>query len=428
MSSDLIDRHQRAILARLSNSESDLKSSYLESSSDSDGIEIIQPHSEELKKHCQLQNDFLCKVIKCKNFGKPNAQKPFENHYWYYDSGMEHTNFDHIRVAYKGIEFAKMNKNLYYRSSKNFYDRINETNRYSCQTSDLNGNSCQFLHNENYLFLQGILDLPKFNQEVILYRSISRTMGAEGKRDIYKYLENYKVGKVLPNHIFTSTGLFPSESETENTILLKIHLPANFPAMFWFADCGGDYHQTLEMTEVVLPYTTERSGRHLTWGFKVTKIEKNKKMQGINGDSWTIPALVTVDIVDLDSPIPLKTYSEYENVQGFNSSEMYDLYEKDMIKDKVEIFHNLVVEGIKNGKLKDQKYAYDVLKKLGFDETDLKMMEYAGVDSLHTMADIDDLFGGQFERYTSEDLEMFSKNVEKSLLFLGLCRVVSVYT
>lgn len=360
MSGKLIESHKRATLAYLEMQPVSLRTIYTDDIPSTD-LEIITDISHELKNHCSKQRKYYCDVIDCTDVEshKPDS-RVFKNHY--YVESNPTFRFTSIKGSYKTVYFYEMNQNLYYRGAPDFVDihakkEGLDPTQYWCGGQP---DSCQKIHNSNYIFLQGILDMPRFNKNITLWRNMSRMVGSSGLT-IDEYINKYyQKGKIIPNYIFTSTGLFPTKKNTEDNLMLKINVPANFPAMFWYSasECGSE---NLEGSEVVLPYTTDHSGKTLTWGYKVKNVERNKSFKGINGDIWQVRALVTIDIVNLTNPIKIKTFKDYNDQTMHN---LIDLNDLDIYNDRISKLQEISANETHINKLKNFGISDQTIQKL----------------------------------------------------------------
>lgn len=120
-----------------------------------------------------------------------------------------------------------------------------------------------------YILNTFILSVPRHDSEVVVYRRLARVQTYLKNY----YLENLQVGKILPVFHFQSTGKVPVDSwdkDEEVEIVFRIRLPAYFP--YYVMETSTN----LEHSEVILPYTTDPTGRHLTYGYKVLKHETKR--------------------------------------------------------------------------------------------------------------------------------------------------------
>jgi hypothetical protein len=164
-----------------------------------------------------------------------------------YKKQLDH-NIGYILNEYKGTGYRNYNGTI-----------INNTTKYLNEPIvDVNDSFYQIHILNNY-----ILDIPKYNEEIILYRWLRNS---STNPNFKNYL---KVGNIVPVDQFVSCGVF---IENFNETYFRIILPKNFPFLF----LEKSSNCSLEHTECILPYTLDKTGKTLNYGFKVLDIIENK--------------------------------------------------------------------------------------------------------------------------------------------------------
>ena len=268
-----------------------------------DHHDVTEAEEGNMRAHCALQGRYKSKILQDEHI--------FPNHYNYdRKPGLAmfervRNTFESIRTRYKSTYFADMNTNLIYRGGVlQFKDPSSKTSEYTFFED-----SVYALHDDIYVFLQGILDLPRYPKSFVCYRSLGRMLGGSGMT-LTQFQDDYKPGNILPITNFMSTGLIFNESF--DSVVLKITVPANFPALFFYENCGfGGATQNLEQSEVILPYTLDRTGKSLTHGLKIMKVENDVPYFTIDKEVHRVRMLITVEIVPLPRPKQLKTIQEF---------------------------------------------------------------------------------------------------------------------
>jgi len=214
-----------------------------------------------------------------------------------------------------------------------------------------------------------ILQLSRNPNPFVTYRTIRDDMA----RSRY-YDKMFIPGAVIPLSHIQSTGLipfYPNKEYYEISIMLEIHVPANFPAFYGFMSPV----YSMESSEILLPYCDNIEGNELSYAYR-TRSYENKTTKRvilfdenqadlpeiteniaktntenillINADtSQTPPKIymtcvthyVVVDIIRLETPIPLRyipseTYdamapipSETAPQSHIQSAGYYDIYQ-----------------------------------------------------------------------------------------------------
>ena len=145
------------------------------------------------------------------------------------------------------------------------------------------------------IFNRGILNAPVYIKSISLWRYLHESS--------ILYHQYSEVGNIVPVDRFLSTGTSPIERKSSrDRILLRIDLPPTFP--FWMLSSGVEYTESLEHREVVLPYTTDISGKTLDYGLLVKKVTKNPVMRA-EGTELGVSLLSVVTPVLLKKPIKL---------------------------------------------------------------------------------------------------------------------------
>jgi hypothetical protein len=253
---------------------------------------------KDMRSHCALQHEYRGVIT--------NDTSIFQNHTNYRRVGHElpfgttYNDFDRVQHMYKTTYFSEMNTNLIYRGGvvpfRDGYGR----SRYNVTET------IYYLHDNIFIFLQGILDGPRYTRPFICYRSLGR---------MSQNSNHYAVGTVLPISSFLSTGLVMSTSDADNVDVLKIHVPAGHPALFFYRGCMDD-NGGLETSEVILPYTLDNSGKTLSHGLRVISVENDKPFLTSTRELKFNRRLITVEIVRLDTAIPLKPLANFEEFKN----------------------------------------------------------------------------------------------------------------
>lgn len=214
-----------------------------------------------------------------------------------------------------------------------------------------------------YCMLQFMLDLPRFSMPLTVYRGLKGEMEAYLKTKNIGYYatedeinkskesfiqEKYPIGKIRPINQFFSAGFvinkddnflhgkeqqnpIMKEQQSKSTIMLKINLPANFPFFSYYEKPGflnkitslveaTEYKGAgLETSEVIIPYTVDRTGNTLTHGMLVKNIVYGAKIQGA-----TIYALIELDVVPLKKPIELADFPGWPSKKDQVGDKIYN--------------------------------------------------------------------------------------------------------
>ena len=250
-----------------------------------------------MQDHCARQDAYTKRVI--------GDGKDFPNHYSFEPSSLpdgndrvvgQAVNFRDVKFSYKSTEFQEMNGFLFFRARPDDYFN-SRTKKFGRAAYPATPNQVQYLQSETYILLAGILDLPRLPISFHTYRILGRQQSASGLSE-NDFIDTYRIGNVQTNYMFVSSGLvLGGPEDVDGSILMKIKVPAYFPAMFFFADCGSG---SLENSEVVLPYTTSLRNE-LTFGYQVVEVERDVVEQG-----FKVKALITVEIVMLDKPVQIE--------------------------------------------------------------------------------------------------------------------------
>ncbi len=320
--------------------------------------EIAPRINDDLQKFCNDQR-YIRTYIRNEFENNKKLYNYFENHYS--SKNDPRLKMSEIILQYKGVLFDTLNQLLIYRyNPKDFYDAWRKTyGEYTCFPN------CQYNFDAIYILLQVILDQPRYDKEIILFRQLGREMGSQGfsGKPVEFLKENYKIGETYLNKFFKSTGMNLGEGEgIENKVVLKIIVPKEFPVFVYYAFCGAN---SLEDSEVVLPYTTDRSGNSLTYGLYVEKVEYKKIFKLENGTTKKSSAMVTCKVKMLNRPISIMKASEFQNEDDYvKKGDLEDLYEKDIWKDKIYKILKYFDENIKN-KSDLEKDSMELLNILG---------------------------------------------------------------
>jgi len=235
--------------------------------------------------------------------------------------------------------------------------------------------------NQSYCFLQIMLDLPRFDMPIIVYRGLKNEIDAhlKSKFKIFDYynivnkpnvekakkqfiLDRYSIGQIIPIFEFISVGLIINakdnyltgisdkdyidkelkKGKNMNNMMLKINIPKYYPFFSYYAKPGDSSNKSgygafyvpydkdgLELSEVILPYTNDRTGNSLTHGYLVKNITYNAIINDIQ-----IYALIEVDIIPLKLPIRLTDVSQWGN-DKHSKIPLYNPFTKDKVGDKI---------------------------------------------------------------------------------------------
>lgn len=157
------------------------------------------------------------------------------------------------------------------------------------------------LHNDILIFLKGILTAPKTTRSLTVWRYLNVTTAAIEHR----YTQ---VGDIVPVDRFLSTGSSPIDPNRTHGILLRIDLPPEFP--FWMLSSEVSYTASIEHREIVLPYTTDPSGKTLDYGLKIKKVIKDPVLRTENV-TLSPKYLIVVSPAKLSKPIKLVGFYPY---------------------------------------------------------------------------------------------------------------------
>lgn len=340
--------------------------------------------------HCALQHRYADAMFPAR--GALRADAPFKGHY-YYSAADARTSYLNVQTAYKGTLFTAMNKFIYQRAMHPDADP---------NPACYDESGCQLLLDQTYVLLQGILDLPRYNKEFTVYRLLGREIGAGGYANrpeefVRRY---YSPGSVYPNYKFLSTGLLVGAG-LDGQVGLKITVPANFPALFYFSTCwsrDANASQSgsaiLEGSEVLLPYTTDPTGESLTWGLKIERVDSDK-VYGSSSDGlqqWKAKILIHCRIVPLQQPIPL---------QKVEQSAIFGLYdEKFKYMNENDIFGNERLQTLQ--RIYERKLPAQTLQRFGIDQTTIENLVDDGYDDFEAISMLEEQ---EIDQYTKNDSE-----------------------
>ncbi len=177
---------------------------------------------------------------------------------------------------------------------------------------------------ENIIFNKVIINFPKYDKKITLYRVILR-YSSELIMQIINEFFNYGYSIVRS---FLSASIVPfiggKNINTNMDIFLKINVPANFPLYFLEPYCCLSGHSILnsESTEVVIPYCDNDNCDELS--YKLTQIEHKKdytySMLSIDpktllerSETFQIKYYYEVNLEKLEKPIKLAYFNEMVN-------------------------------------------------------------------------------------------------------------------
>lgn len=307
---------------------------------------------ERINVMANKQHVFLNRILN-KTFGldDPLISNYLNGHY-YFGSQSPNT----VIQSWKGSGYAKIQSVniIRYKGAKSLQG-VDDEKSVIVSQDDLNA---------GYIFLQIILDLPRFDMPVVVYRGLKQELDyyimtkfklfpgqKEFKSKLIQYksqfiIDRYPLGEIVPIYEFISTGLVINqednyligeggdsdkvllEHKNPNHIMFKINIPKNYPFFSFYQKPGDSSNKKgygasyvtydkdgLELSEVILPYTNDRTGNSLTHGYLVKNIIYDAKIKGIQ-----IYALIEVDIVSLKTSIPLTDVSKF----GLYNPSKYD--------------------------------------------------------------------------------------------------------
>lgn len=343
-----------------------------------------------LLEHCARQHRFAAAVFPRR--GPLSSGEPYAGHY--YRANEASTSYLNVQGAYKSTLFYSMNKLIYQRAVHPEADR---------NPACYDGAGCQMLLDQTYVFLQGILDLPRYGKEFTVYRLLSREIGASGyatrpEEFVRRY---YSPGTVYPNYKFLSTGLLVGDA-LDGQVGLQITVPADFPALFYYPQCwsrqSGSATQSgsaiMEGSEVLLPYTTDPSGESLTWGLKIEQVDTNK-VYGSSSDGkkqWKAKILIRCRVVPLQKPIALQKV-EKSSIFGLYDENFKYMHEKD-------IFGNERLQTLQQ--IYERKVPVQTLQRFGIGQQTIQVLVANGYDDFEAVSMLEK---DEIDEYARSDQE-----------------------
>ncbi len=127
-------------------------------------------------------------------------------------------------------------------------------------------------HFANVLINKFILNLPRNDEEIIVYRSLTRS--AYNPYILQYYMKLKEIGTIIPYFHLQSTGAVPAfgpkEKESDDLVVLEIIIPKNMPYYAGFLHPQPN----VETSEILLPYCKYNNSLSLTYGYKSLAYEK----------------------------------------------------------------------------------------------------------------------------------------------------------
>jgi len=215
---------------------------------------------QELRAHCQFQIDF-------RNFmyGKRVILNPnYEKHYWYYQKestrNYHRRTFNLIRENYYLEDMDQANLNLQIRYHQ--YDhKSTEEEEPSLNEPGYDLYASLVCREELRIFLNAILDQPQLSRSFTVYCNLREHLILSDLTP-QEFIDQHP--KIIENDRFIYGYLQPNPDWDENQLILQLEIPSNFPV--YFVRPIDPEHDPLE---VILPNTTNFSGVHLSYVFKV---------------------------------------------------------------------------------------------------------------------------------------------------------------
>ena len=246
--------------------------------------------------------------------------------------------FFNTKRDYKLSTFTRINGFLVYRGN-----HIDYQPKFGFGNVD-DQDTIQYMADITYVFLRGILTLPQSEERrmFITYRSLARMKGSSLRNSsLEDFLRPYTRGAIIPNYTFVSTGLRLSKAAVEGQVVLMIRCNTpDLPIMGYHPNCTQG---NMEETEVLLPYTTDPTGRTLTWGYKVDRVERDKDIFiEEDGTSVKAAALIKVRVVMLERPLPILGLKDFPTLQERRNAILKDFKDTKEGKTWLEKFDKLV--------------------------------------------------------------------------------------
>lgn len=325
-------------------------------------VMIMKPdYSYNLKNLCKMQDSFrdliYMKYMKMANelSKNPKFKEIFEDHY--FKDQKSHLG---AYQYYNSDGYKYLNGNTIARYDKN--NLWNDTTIYGDKHEDI------------YFLQSSILDMPRFNEKITLYRH----------GGINSFSKNFQVGKVYPADIMLSTGFYNWSNSGK---LLKINIPANFPLLISSSDCGDTLGKSEiggfvygEGSQVLLPYTTDPRGMKLTFGWKFIGVNEVYMILP-NDNKKGIMYIQEFEVEFYKNPIPI----DFDKVYGKDmNSKLYKPELNDKIGGKIQEMQQLLIKGVIPPLVGYSSYEINDINKAGY-TSGTSFMNLQSVDDIRSI-------------------------------------------